>query len=121
MPSIESKHFIYVADACFSGSSSGGRGFRKDTGTKDFNLSDDFSDKMTKGKNRVIMTASEANELALESDELSSGIFTHYFLEGLKGTADADEDNQVSDQEVYDYLREKVIAKTKRAADSRHS
>jgi len=36
----------------------------------------------------VILTASDANELSMERDDMKHGVFTYYLLEGLRGKAD---------------------------------
>jgi uncharacterized caspase-like protein len=39
-------------------------------------------------------------------------VFTHYLLEGLEGSADADRDGLISVDEVYAYVSAKVPAAT---------
>lgn len=67
-------------------------------------ISDIFLDRITKGKGRIILSASGANELAKEDDQLKHGIFTYYLLKGLKGDADSDKDGFVTIDEIYSYL-----------------
>lgn len=98
---IYSERLIFIADACYSGAS-GGRtigvpGMRT-------NISDAFMDRISSGKGRVIITASGANEVSTEKDELKHGVFTYYLLEGLKGNADIDKDGIITVDEVYNYV-----------------
>jgi uncharacterized caspase-like protein len=54
------------------------------------------------------MTASDANELSVEKDELKHGVFTYYLLEGLRGKADLDGDGVITVDEIYRYVSMKV-------------
>ena len=56
----------------------------------------------------MILTASDANEVSMEKDELNHGVFTYYLLEGLRGKADADGDGVITLDEVYKYVSMKV-------------
>ena len=56
----------------------------------------------------MILTASDANEVSVEKDELSHGVFTYYLLEGLRGKADLDGDGMITVDEIYRYVSEKV-------------
>jgi uncharacterized caspase-like protein len=98
---IQSQRIIFIADSCYSGAS-GGRtislsGIRA-------NISDAFLDRIAGGKGTVIMTASSANEVSAEDENLQHGVFTFYLLEGLAGAADADKDGLVTVDEAYRYV-----------------
>jgi uncharacterized caspase-like protein len=60
----------------------------------------------------VIITASSANEVSVEKDELGHGVFTYYLMQGLRGSADTDADGLVTVDEAYRYVSEKVPAAT---------
>jgi len=98
---INSERLIFIADACYSGASGGRtigiRGMRA-------NISDAFLDRISKGRGRVIITASGANEVSAENDDLKHGVFTYFLLEGLRGKADADKDGMITVDEVYNYV-----------------
>ena len=98
---IYSERLIFIADACYSGASGG-----RTIGIKRMraNISDAFIDRISSGKGRVIITASGANEISAEYDELQHGVFTYYMLEGLKGKADLDKDGIITVDEVYNYV-----------------
>ncbi len=102
---IQSERLIFIADACYSGAS-GGRtisigGFRA-------NISDGYLNRIARGKGRVIITASGANEVSAENDSLQHGVFTYYLIEGLKGRADFDRDGLVTVDEVYRFVSDTV-------------
>ncbi len=102
---LSSEKIIFISDTCYSGAS-GGRtiaslGFRA-------NLTGTFLERLSQGKGRVILTASDANELSMEKDELKHGVFTYYLLEALQGKADMDGDGLITVDEVHRYVSIKV-------------
>lgn len=102
---INSERLVFISDTCYSGAS-GGRtipypGMRS-------NISGAFLERISQGKGRVILTASEANELSVERDGIKHGVFTYYLSEGLRGKADLDKDGVVTVDEVYRYVSAKV-------------
>jgi uncharacterized caspase-like protein len=56
----------------------------------------------------VILTASDANEVSMEKDELQHGVFTYYLLEALTGKGDLDGNGIITFDEVYRYVSTKV-------------
>jgi hypothetical protein len=102
---IRSDRLIFIADACYSGAG-GGRTISV-TGTR-ANITDGFLERISSGRGKVIITASAANEVSVEKDELQHGVFTYYLLEGLRGAADTDRDGAVTVDEAYRYVSEKV-------------
>jgi hypothetical protein len=102
---IRSERLVFIADSCYSGAS-GGRTIDI-TGMR-ASISDAFLDRIATGKGRVIITASGANEVSAENDELKHGVFTYYLVEGLKGKADTDKDGLITVDEVYRYVSDKV-------------
>ncbi|MDJ0984528.1 MAG: caspase family protein [Desulfobacterales bacterium] len=102
---IRSERLIFIADACYSGAS-GGRTVSI-TGMR-ANIADTFLDRVAAGRGKVIITASAANEVSVERDELQHGVFTYYLLEGLKGPADTDGDGLVTVDEAYRYVSDRV-------------
>jgi uncharacterized caspase-like protein len=102
---ISSERLVFISDTCYSGAS-GGRtipvlGARA-------NVSGTFLDRLSQGKGRVILTASDANEVSVEKDELKHGVFTYYLLEALRGPGDTDKDGVITVDEVYRYVSMKV-------------
>jgi hypothetical protein len=102
---IQSERLIFIADSCYSGAS-GGR--TVGTGGIRANIADAFMERLAAGRGKVIITASAANEVSVEKDELRHGVFTYYLLEGLRGAADTDRDGAVTVDEAYRYVSEKV-------------
>ena len=102
---IRSERLIFIADACYSGAS-GGRTVSV-TGLR-ANIAETFLDRIAAGRGKVIITASAANEVSVERDELQHGVFTYYLLQGLNGAGDTDGDGLVTVDEAYRYVSDRV-------------
>lgn len=53
----------------------------------------------------VVMTGSSATQPSLEFDKAGHGYFSYYFMLGLKGEADKNNDGEVTDAELCDYVK----------------
>ena len=102
---ISSERLVFIGDTCYSGAS-GGRTIL--AGGTRATVSGAFLERLSQGKGRVILTASDANEVSVEKDEIKHGVFTYYLLEGLRGKADVDGDGVITVDEIYRYVSEKV-------------
>ncbi len=102
---IRSDRLVFIVDTCYSGASGG-----RTVSVADIRagISDGFLDRITGGKGKIILTASGANEVSAESDELQHGIFTHFLIKGLQGQADSDGDGLITVDEVYTYVSKQV-------------
>lgn len=114
---IESQYVVMALDTCYSGQAGQGRTF--ETVNTRAVLSNAFLNRIA-GQGRVVITASDINELSMELDAFGHGIFTHYLVAGLKGEADLDADGAVSVQELYDYLAERVTKDAMSAGGRQH-
>jgi hypothetical protein len=102
---IGSERLVFIGDTCYSGASGGRTVYTSGTRA---NLSGAFLDRLSRGRGRMILTASDANELSIEKDELQHGVFTYYLLEALRGKGDLDGNGFITLDEVYRYVSEKV-------------
>jgi uncharacterized caspase-like protein len=102
---LAAERVIFIADTCFSGATIG-RTFA--TVSRRAVVSEAFLARVAKGRGRVVLTASKANQVSQERDELGHGVFTYYLLEGLNGKADQDGDGIITVDEVYNYVSNKV-------------
>jgi uncharacterized caspase-like protein len=102
---IRSERLIFIIDSCYSGAT-GGRTVSI-TGVRG-NIADKFLERIAGGKGKVILTASAANEVSVEKDDLQHGVFTYYLLAGLRGAADSDKDGMITVDEAYRYLSDQV-------------
>lgn len=109
MDSCRSRRQILILDCCHSGAfARGTKGEQKAITETTFEGS---------GFGRVVLTASDSTQYALEGDQVISktelSLFTHFLLEGLNtGEADTNNDGYVSLDEWYDYTYAKVISET---------
>src|SRR5215212_1640578 len=111
MDSCRSKRQILILDCCHSGAfGRGTKGEQKAITETTFEGS---------GFGRVVLTASDSTQYALEGDQVIKqtelSLFTHFLLEGLKtGEADINNDGLIALDEWYDYTYTKVISETPR-------
>ncbi|MCA9560708.1 MAG: hypothetical protein KC583_19305, partial [Myxococcales bacterium] len=68
----------------------------------------------------AVITSSTARESSLESDRLRGSFFTHYFVAGLRGAADADSDARVTLDEAYDYAYHETVRASGRTESLQH-
>jgi uncharacterized caspase-like protein len=113
---IPAERVIMFLDTCYSGYA-GGRTFARQQ-VRAGGVTEQFLDRLTRSKGRVIITASGPNEVALELPDVGHGLFTHYLLEGLDGRADRNGDGIVTVSELYEYLEE-VVDRRARALGGR--
>jgi len=110
---IASERVVMLLDTCYSGTV-GGRTFTRQQ-TRSTNVSDQFLERLTRSRGRVVITASGPNEVALELPALGHGIFTYYLLEGLSGKADRNGDGIVTVSELYEYVEDQVDRRARAA------
>jgi len=106
---LNAERVIFITDSCYSGATVG-RTFA--TAARRAVVSDNFLMRLSKGKGRVVLTASRAGEVSEERDDLGHGVFTYYLLQGLKGKADFDADGLVTVDEAYSYVSTQVPSVT---------
>lgn len=68
----------------------------------------------------AIIASSAAGEDAQESDRLGGGIFTHHFVNGLAGAADATTDGKITLTEAYNYAYDQTLKSTSTARFVQH-
>ena len=97
------KQVMLILDCCYSGAAG-----------KDFVARSDAEGALqaeAQGAGICIMSASNAVQTALEDAARGMGVFTRHLIEGMR-TGDADEngDGLVTFDELYEYVRKKVLA-----------
>jgi uncharacterized caspase-like protein len=114
MTPIEAKK-IMILDSCFAGGAYRGL---NDSSTKTkpnvpyAKLAKGFAKDLAKDLNKagcVVLAACNDGQLSVELDILENGVFTYYVVEGLDGPANADADNDISTEEIYEYADPLVI------------
>ena len=108
---------VLLLDCCYGGAFERGVVARAD---EDMHVGGHFAqDQLGGGRGRVVITASSAMEYALEGTEVTLGgrpkpsVFTGALVEGLSsGEADRDQDGHVGLDELYDYVFDRVQARS---------
>lgn len=73
-----------------------------------------FNQKRNQIKDGIVyITSTEPDSNSFELPELNNrGVFSHYFLLGIKGAADRNQDQDITSKELFDYLQETVSRHT---------
>ncbi len=101
MNQSRSKRQVVILDCCHSGA------FPKGMMAKDLGMVN-LLPKLG-GEGRAILTASDSTQYAFEQEGFELSLYTHFLVEGLRtGAADRDDDGDVSVDELYEYVRDKV-------------
>jgi hypothetical protein len=103
---LRSRRVVLLLDTCHSAGLS--TDVTRDLGN---NLANLYLEKLLyQEEGRAIITSSDVNEPSHESQRWGNGhgVFTYYVLEGLKGSADTNQDRLVSVGELFRYVRQKV-------------
>jgi len=103
---IAAKHVLYVMDSCYSG-----LGFNRAAGIDP--TASDYLRKLVSMRVVQIITAGGKGEQVQERE--GHGLFTIFFLEGIKGAADYDGDRVVTGSELGTYLRPTVSNASRQA------
>ena len=103
LQNLEAKSVTVVLDACFSGASDAGMVIQQ--ASPIFITVENPAANLTNG---VVLTSSSGDQISSWYREKGHGLFTYYFLKGIKGEADRDNDEQVTSMEIYGYLMENV-------------
>jgi WD40 repeat protein len=103
---FSAERVLVLQDTCFSGSTGIGSRTIQNVAFR-ASISEAYLNRLAQAKGRVILAASEANEVSIERDDLGHGVFTYYLLEALRH-GDVDGDGLMTASEVFRYLSEKV-------------
>ena len=116
---IRAKQVVVVLDCCHSGGAAGrslendgSKGLEMVTGSTGrglLNPDDDPYAKDLRVDNKFILTASDADEQSFENPKLGHGVFTYYIGEAIRGDADANNDQEITALEMYNYTRAKTL------------
>ena len=102
---------LFVVDACHSGGLGAGTLLaRRGIQTSEVNRLISELAEATDGT--AVLSASSSNEMSMEGERWEGGVFTYYMIGGLRGRADADQDQIVTLRELFDYVYKKVPAAT---------
>jgi hypothetical protein len=101
----KAKHKVCIIDACHSGGMMAAKGINDVVP----NTAQIYYEhlKNTKGGTAII-TSSKQEEVSIENTGLRQGIFSHFWIKALKGTADVNADKVVTISEAFYYVQKNV-------------
>lgn len=97
----KAKHKVCIADACHSGSL--GSNSKGSSYAPAINNYYKILEGLESGGTAMLLSSS-ASEVSLEYSGLRQGVFTHFLMNGLRGSADTDRDKVVTISELYAYM-----------------
>ncbi|MFC1547865.1 caspase domain-containing protein [Candidatus Neomarinimicrobiota bacterium] len=100
---LDVRSMTVVLDACFSGGSEAGMLIQE--ASPIFISVENPAANLSNG---VVLTSSSGDQISSWYREKGHGLFTYFFLKGLRGEADGDQDGKVTSEEVFGYLMENV-------------
>lgn len=99
------KNSVFIIDSCYSG-------LEGETTRSEGDIPIESFTQMA-GPGTVVLSASQAFQLARERGDIGHGIFTHYLIRGLKeGEADDGNDPYISITDLHEYVSKKVADET---------
>ncbi|WAL98783.1 caspase, EACC1-associated type [Streptomyces sp. Je 1-369] len=106
MSGCMSRQQVLILDCCYSGAFPAGWLAKGDA---DVHTLERFQ-----GRGRTVLTASDATQYSFEGDHVSGSaarsVFTRHLVHGLReGTADLDDDGNITLDELYVYVHDKVV------------
>jgi hypothetical protein len=99
--SAKAKYRLCVADACFSGTIGNNQ-----------NSSVSNSTQILNDARIAVIMSSKPNQTSIESSGLHQGLFSFYFIRGLRGSADLNNDSYVTMGELFLYTKNNVTHKS---------
>ncbi|WP_406352105.1 caspase family protein [Streptomyces sp. NBC_00658] len=109
MSACNSRQQVLILDCCYSGAFPAGRLAKGDD--TDVHTLERFQGQ---GRGRTVLTASDATQYSFEGDQLHGSaprsVFTGHLVQGLRdGSADLDDDGDITLDELYTYVHDKVV------------
>ncbi|MFD0412333.1 caspase family protein [Streptomyces sp. NPDC127108] len=106
MEGCASRQKVLVLDCCYSGAFPAGRISKGDTAVHAL--------ERFQGRGRTVLTASDATQYSFEGNQpqghAAQSVFTRYLVAGLRdGSADLDGDGDITLDELYGYVHDRVI------------
>lgn len=107
MSACMSRQQVLILDCCYSGAFPAGQLAKGDA---DVHTLERF-----RGRGRTVLTASDSTQYSFEGDQLHGSaprsVFTGHLVQGLRdGSADLDGDGDITLDELYAYVHDKVVA-----------
>jgi len=100
---LEANKITVVLEACFSGATPSGTYLTKSASPALIRVN---MDAFSTG-NITVLTSSDSNQISSWHDKKNHGLFTYFFLQGIGGAADKDQDSMISYKEIHDYVADR--------------
>ncbi len=100
---LQARYLNVVIDACFSGSSAAGMLIKNASP-----IYIKLSKQEALGENATLLTSAKENEISSWYPEKAHSLFTYYYLKGLQGEADVDQNRRITSREMGDWLNAQV-------------
>ena len=114
---LPADNIVVALDSCFSGA--GDRSVIA-KGVRPLVMNLDKEIKPLTG-NLTVMSASSGDEVSSTYDEKGHGLFTYFFLKGLKGDGDANGDGRIDTVELFSYIKPNVRRTARKAYNNEQS
>jgi len=116
LDALEAKSVTVFLDACFSGTSRTTEKISTENlvSTKGVRIQPKLLAPWLKNPNFSVFNSSGANETSLGFDPSQTGLFTYYLCVGLQGEADLNNDQKITNGELYDFVQSKVVDTSKK-------
>lgn len=103
LDALDTKSVTVVLDACFSGASDAGMLIQ--SASPIFISVESPAANLSNG---VVLTSSSGEQISSWYPDVGHGLFTYFFLKGIRGEADGNQDRKVTSTEIFGYLMENV-------------
>lgn len=110
---------LCIADACHSGSWNSNNQISEKTQLSDAEMQQLYYQQLGRtGDGLALFMSSSMEETSLELPGLGHGLFTHFYIEGLKGEADKNKDKIITIDELYQFVYSSVSKKASHMGSS---
>ena len=99
---LNAKKKIIIIDACFSGQSGDGKSIINNASPILLKV----ANPLLANKETIVFQSSESNQVSNWYPEKKHGMFTYFFLKGLKGEADFNQDGNISVGELENFIND---------------
>lgn len=104
---------LCLVDACHSGSWDSPNAVGSHKSMSDEEMGNLFYQQLSRVSDGIaLFMSSSADETSLELPGIGHGLFTHFYIEGLKGAADKNSNRIVTVSELFNYVYESVRSKS---------
>lgn len=112
---LKTNSVTLILDACFSGGSRDNQPLLADARPVYISVEEERV-----LKNTIVFSAASRKEISSAYGNKLHGLFTYFFLKGLNGNADNNQDRRITNEEMQAYLLENVSAQARRMGREQH-